>query len=304
MKKSLLVSFVLFCCQNVMANHDDCQFTLFDERGLEVASFEADTCNQASDTCERERRYQIYNNLIRSGMCQKTFDRGDHHGPGDYGQGGNGQYGQFCQVNLETTFGQVIQQFSHQNCDVAQMQCNHQREIQSTPYQSLFCRVQSYNQGGYNGGGYSMNCQYRMVDSFNGQIVNTYVNSAQSEVLACQISSNQCESDARLRNGYGNYGRYLCQKVFGQGNGQPNPYPNPYPTPVPQPVNQSCAVKLVSGNGQIVQILTAQAVGRNMQEARQQACGQAQAQCMQVIRTHQIPGRPSPYTNARCEIAY
>lgn len=302
MKKSLLVSLMSLYCLGALASHDDCQFTLFDERGLEVASFESDTCNQASETCERERRYQIYNNLIRSGMCQKTFDRGDQHGQGGHGQGGNGQYGQLCQVNLETSFGQVVQQFSNQNCDVAQMQCNYQREIQSTPYQALFCRVQSYNQGGYNGGGYSLPCQYQMIDSFNGQVINSYVNSAQSEILACQISMNQCESDARLRNGYGNYGRFVCQKSFGQGNGQPNPYP--YPNPQPQQINQTCAVKLVSANGQIVQILNAQAMGRTIQQAKQQACSQAQAQCMQVIRTHQIPGRPSPYHNARCEIAY
>lgn len=288
---------LILCCYLLsnlaFADHNSCQFSLINQ-GQQIGQFDASNCSDAQYQCEQERDYQVRAGYAQNAFCQMSSSNGN----GQYNGGGYGQnQTQSCMVSLQDAYGVNYQTFYGYDCRQALQSCNRERVLRQTPYQTLRCDI--INNGPqypdpYPYPGNQMSCNFQLKDSYNGQIVSNHVMTGRTEQHACELSYNSCQVAARNRNGYGMQ-RYVCQKAYTQ---YPNPYPGQYQ------VTQSCTYRVVSINEATLDNVTASATAIGEQQAKQQACSNAQVQCHSVIQQRTIPGRPSPYSGARCEYSY
>jgi hypothetical protein len=298
--KLFAFAILLLGSQSLFAQYNnDCTYRLVDEYRREVARFTEYGCGNAIAKCNREKDYQIYNNLIRSGYCEQIYNSGPNPYPNPNPGPGNYQ----CEVTLENSYGQILRTFYGYSCGSAQASCEQERIRMETPYQSLACRIRNGNPNPYpnpNPNPYpypsQFSCSFELKDVRNGMIVNRFNNYSSTERQACEISYNQCEADARIRNQYSNGIRnFVCQKGFSNNGGG---YPNG------QYVTRSCNVKIISIRGQLLDTTQATATGYDNYSVQNQACAQAETQCREIIRTRSMHGPQSAYYNARCERQY
>ncbi|MFZ4712336.1 MAG: hypothetical protein ACOYL6_01375 [Bacteriovoracaceae bacterium] len=325
--KSLVAGFcfIVSCGAFAQFGGNNCTYTLLDEYNREIVSIDAYSCGDAQIKCERERDYQVFNNLIRQGTCVQEggFNGGGYNGGGYNGGGYNGggyngggyngggyngggynggnQYNT-CEVSLQNSMGMTYQVFYGNNCSQALATCDQARIARQTPYEALFCRMTSgsgnggNNGGGYNGGGYnqSIQCTFELKDVRDQRTVNQFMQSAVNEQQACELAYNQCQASARSYNGYSGIQNYVCSKRgINNGGGQNGGNNGQY-------TSASCSVSIMSTSNIVLERTIAQASGYGQFQAQQAACAQAQTQCRNIISSKVIPNRPSPYFGARC----
>jgi hypothetical protein len=313
--KGLVASFCFIVSFGAYAQFgNNCSYRLLDEYNREIMTVDDYTCNDALLKCEKERDYQVYNNLIRQGTCEQVggnngggYNGGGYNGGGYNGGGYNGGgYGQ-CEVSLQNSMGMTYQVFNASNCGQALANCEQVRIIRQTPFEPLICRTTSaggsnggYNGGGYPGGGYgqSVQCIFSLTDVRTQREVNQFMQMGSNQQQACELAYNQCQSQARAYNGYSGVQNYVCSRRAVNYNGGNNGGYNGGNQG--QYSSQNCTVAIVDTRGSILERTIGTASGYGQMQVRQQACIQAQNQCRNIIAARTVPNRPSPYFGARC----
>lgn len=332
----LTLALLSLCCSQIALAQifntgANCTYILADDYNREVARFADATCSDAQYACEREKAYSVSTGSIRNGQCYQLgggyndggyngggyngggYNGGGYNGGGYNGGGYNGGYnpypgnGGLCEVSLQDSYTVTLQVFNGYDCGQALATCNQARLSRQTPYQALFCNITAsngqggYNGGGYNGGGYNrISCTYDIKDVRTQRVVNSHMQTANTEHQACELAYNQCMTDARSRNQYSSVQNFVCAKrtVNNGGGYNGGNYGNQ------QYVTQSCTYKIVAMGGNVLEQVTAQGSGYGVQQAKQTACQQAAITCQNVKAQRTIPGRPSPYASAACQQAY
>lgn len=320
----LTLALLSLCCSQIALAQifntgANCTYILADDYNREVARFADATCSDAQYACEREKNYSISTGSIRDGQCYQLgggYNGGGYNGGynpypdnGGYNGGGyNGGYnpypgnGGLCEVSLQDSYTVTLQVFNGYDCGQALATCNQARLSRQTPYQALFCNITASNgQGGY--GGYNrVSCTYDIKDVRSQRVVNSHMQTANTEHQACELAYNQCMTDARSRNQYSSVQNFVCAKRTVNNGGGYNGGNNG--GGYGQYTTQNCTYKIVAMGGNVLEQVTAQGSGYGVQAAKQNACQQAAVQCQNVKASRTIPNRPSPYATAACQQAY